>query len=176
MHFLRVALIFKLGLLTQTAVVKYSSEQAVPCEHVTLYFLPVSEAHYVKVVAGKLDDVLRSKEEIPGHVTFNMNSNWPPDFVSLSAGESEDAKSEGDELSARIYKDARKKADQQGRKDNPIVLVNFCYDIETVVFGIELTQDAFVTARGGSIPAGLIPPSMKNIVLERPLGLQPPLK
>ncbi len=116
MHFLRVALIFKLGLLTQTAVAKYSSEQTVPCEHVTLHFLPVSELHYVKIVAGKLDDVLRSKEEIPGHVTFNMNSNWPPDFISLSAGESQEADSEGDELSARIYKDARKKADQRDEK------------------------------------------------------------
>lgn len=176
MHFLRVALIFKLGLLTPVAVAKYASEQTIPCEHVTLNFLPVSEMHYVQIVAGKLDDVLRSKEDIPGRVTFGMNSKWAPDLVSLSAGETQQGEPEGDGLSVRIYKDARKKADQRGRKDNPIVLVSFVYDIESVVFGIELTQDAFVTARGGSIPPGLIPPSMKNVVLERPLATGPPLK
>ncbi|KJA16749.1 hypothetical protein HYPSUDRAFT_206761 [Hypholoma sublateritium FD-334 SS-4] len=170
MHFLRVALVFKLGLLTPGAVAKYSSEQTIPREHVTLNFLPVSEMHYVQIVAGKLDDVLRSKEEIPGHVTFNINPKWAPDLVSLSEGETEQGEPEGDGLSARIYKDARKKADQRGRKENPIALVSFVYDNEAVVFGIELTQDAFVTARGGSIPAGLIPPSMKNVVLERPLA------
>lgn len=114
---------------------------------------------------GKLNPQ-HGNEIIPGCLTLGINQE-PTELIPLSGGH---------ELSVRLYKQARKEADAHAeRKNNPIVLVTFGYDTESLVYGIELTQDAFVTARGDT-PAQTIPPSMEGVELKKPLNVQSPLK
>lgn len=165
LHFLRVALIFKLDLLAPKSATKYSAKKVIPLETVHLHISPVSGEQQVDLVMGKLDPQ-HGNENIPGYLTLGINQE-PTELIPISGGH---------DLSVRLYKKARKDADAHAkRKDNPIVLVRFGYDTECLVHGIELTQDAFETARG-STPTQIIPPSMEGVELKKPLNVQSPLK
>ncbi|KJA16748.1 hypothetical protein HYPSUDRAFT_47008 [Hypholoma sublateritium FD-334 SS-4] len=155
LHFLRVALIFKLDLVPPKPATKYTAKRVIICETVHLHISPKSAEQQVDLIMGKLDPQ-RGDDEIPGYLTLGINQE-PTELIPISGGH---------ELSVRLYKQARKEADSHvKRKNNPIVLVRFGYDTESLVYGIELTQDAFVTARGDT-PTQTIPPSMEGVELK----------
>ena len=166
LHFLRVALIFKLDLVHPKSATKYSAKRVIPLETVHLHISPVSGEQQVDLIMGKLDPQ-HGNEVIPGYLTLGINQTESTELIPISGGH---------DLSVRLYKKARKEADAHAeRKDNPIVLVRFGYDTDCLVHGIELTQDAFETVRG-STPTQIIPPLMEDVELKKPLNVQSPLK
>ncbi|KAH9481055.1 SET domain and MYND-type zinc finger protein 6 [Psilocybe cubensis] len=134
LHYLRVALILKLGLLSPSYL---PPADRFPSIIVHLHMHPTSQEHEMGIYSGKIDAL--GKEKIPGHLTVGI-SNEPEHAMMV-----------------RSFKEARKEADAHGRSTNPIVMVDFGYNRELINVGIEITPDAFDTARGNPPPHAVIP-------------------
>lgn len=114
---------------------------------------PLLSEDMVKLYLGHIDAANR-KEKIPGFLKLSIN-NESPEKINLKGPMP---------LTARLWKQARRDADAAGRQDNPVLLVNFGYDEDSITSGIELTPDAFATARGSPPPTAILsalPPGME---------------
>jgi len=106
---------------------------------------PLLSEHAAKLYIGHID-AANGKEKIPGFLNLDINSE-PPEKILLKGPTT---------LMVRLWKQARRDADAAGRRDNPILLVNFGYDKDCITYGIELTSDSFATARGSPPPAAVL--------------------
>jgi len=106
---------------------------------------PLLSEHTAKLYLGYID-AANGKEQIPCFLNLSINSE-SPEKINLKGPMT---------LAARLWKQARRDADAAGRQDNPVLLVNFGYDTISLTSGIELTPDAFATARGSSPPTAIL--------------------
>ncbi|KAH9481053.1 hypothetical protein JR316_0005572 [Psilocybe cubensis] len=149
LHYLRVALILKLGLLSPSYL---PPADRFPSIIVHLHMHPTSQEHEMGIYSGKIDAM--GKEKIPGYLTVGI-SNEPVSYIPLTGFSS--IRDQEHAMMVRSFKEARKEADAHGRSTNPIVMVDFGYNRELINVGIEITPDAFDTARGNPPPHAVIP-------------------
>lgn len=161
LHYLRVALILKLDLLSP-----YYTPPAnrFPSIIVHLHMHPISEEHEMSIYTGKIDAM--GKDKIPGYFTIGIN-NEPVSYIPLAGASS--TRNQEHAMMVRSYKEARKEADAKGRSRNPIVMVDFGYNRELINVGIEITPDAFETARGNPPPQAGVPAPLAP--LSKPLDV-----
>lgn len=116
---------------------------------------PISKEHEHEIISGQITS--SGKEKIPGYVTVGMN-NEPVAYIPITipnAGpgrQREKGANQEHAMMLRAYKEAKKVASANGRGDNPVVMVDFGYDGQLMNVGIEITPDAFETAKGGAPP------------------------
>lgn len=106
---------------------------------------PLLSEHAAKLYLGHIDTA-NGKEKIPGFLNLSINSE-SPEKINLKGPKT---------LASRLWRRARRDAHAAGRQDNPIILVNFGYDEVSMTVGIELTPDAFATARGSPPPTAIL--------------------
>lgn len=126
---------------------------------------PISSADQADLIFRESDAPL-GNQKIPGYLAIGINSKEPAEHMPITFS----PQNQDHALSLRLYRQARAEADKNGRKDNPIHLIRFGYDTESLVFAIEITPDAFETATG-NIAEGIIPPVMKDADIKLPIAL-----
>lgn len=166
LHYLRVALILKLDLLSP---LYNPPPNRFPSVIVHLHVHPISEEHERDLYIGKIDAM--GKDKIPGYLTVGIN-NEPVSYIPLTGDSS--LQNQEHAMMVRSYKEARTEADSKGRSKNPIVMVDFGYNRELINIGIEITVDAFETARGNPPLRAAIPPPLNP--LSQPLDIHAVLR
>ncbi|KAF8957723.1 hypothetical protein BDZ97DRAFT_1924337 [Flammula alnicola] len=157
LHYLRVLLIFRLGLLAKPA--PYECQ----VETVHLHLYPLWEKHIPPLALGlyNIDAEKTPGSAIPGRLHIGINPREPPMRLSVGSKENMTRPRSGDTMALRLWRQARKEADAAGRKTNPVVLVAFGYDTDQICVAVEITKDAFQTARSGTpTTSGVLPPSV----------------
>lgn len=162
-----MALVVKLGLLKPSFPGPPPSSKAFPSVIIHIHMHPISKEHETGIISRQI--ISSGKEKIPGYLTVGINDE-PVAYIPItlpSVGSRRHSERGGNQEHAmmlRAYKEAKKDANAHGRGDNPIVMVDFGYDGQLMNVGIEITPDAFETARGATPPEyALLPDGMSPL-------------
>ncbi|KAJ3507993.1 hypothetical protein NLJ89_g5997 [Agrocybe chaxingu] len=162
LHYLRVALVFRLSLL--------QDRQADKCQTATfnIFLMPFKDEDIFHLAYTKEYDVEDDKHKIPARVNVFLGPKIGEiDVVATKSRTSSSITQQrkDDTNFTRIWKRAKAEASAAGRAQNPIVLVNFAYETHDLCHAIEITENAFETAQG-NVPPFALPPSMTTGKLE----------
>jgi hypothetical protein len=158
LHYLRVALIEKLAV--DLCAKKINPKE---CYHVVIYlnFHPISSEHEIGLVLGRIDP--KGQDKIRGFLRLEIPDR-PVEQILVNIGKGGLTKHrEGDTVLIRLWRLARKHTNSIGHEGNLIVMVGFGYENMRHDYGIEITTEAFATAKGAQnlSPVTALPPSIK---------------
>ncbi|CAA7263504.1 unnamed protein product [Cyclocybe aegerita] len=133
----------------------------------TFFIMPFKDEDIFHLVYTKEYDVEDDKHRIPARVHVFLGPKIGKIEVGTTSRTSGSITQQrkNDTNFTRIWKRAKAEAIAAGRAQNPIVLVTFAYETHDLFHAVEITEDAFETARG-KLPAFALPPSTTTGNLE----------